>query len=145
MVASGQGFPIKIVWWEPYHLWFQPEAFITPARWSRVRPKGRPERFRFVSGRKDKTAHWFHTGIGRCRRGDAEDARSQNVGKIVLDPSLEPKPKPATPAKGKNKDDKKKQSSEDKKDADEQKEEEKDKKDEKKEELTNGDSGDSGK
>lgn len=69
----------------------------------------------------------------------------KNVGKIVLDPSLEPKPKPATPAKGKNKDDKKKQSSEEKKDADEQKEEEKDKKDEKKEELANGDStGDSG-
>ncbi|XP_054278604.1 synaptic vesicle membrane protein VAT-1 homolog-like [Macrosteles quadrilineatus] len=36
----------------------------------------------------------------------------KNVGKIVLDPSLEPKPKPATPAKGKaksiDKDDKKK-------------------------------------
>lgn len=69
----------------------------------------------------------------------------KNVGKIVLDPSLEPKPKPATPAKGKNKDDKKKQSSEEKKDADEQKDEEKDKKEEKKEELTNGDSGESGK
>lgn len=36
----------------------------------------------------------------------------KNVGKIVLDPSLEPKPKPATPAKGKaksiDKEDKKK-------------------------------------
>lgn len=70
----------------------------------------------------------------------------KNVGKIVLDPSLEPKPKPATPAKGKNKEDKKKQSSEEKKDADEKKEDEKDKKEEKKEETTNGDSaGDSGK
>lgn len=28
----------------------------------------------------------------------------KNIGKIVLDPSLEPKPKPATPAKGKAKD-----------------------------------------
>ncbi|PBC28155.1 Synaptic vesicle membrane protein VAT-1 [Apis cerana cerana] len=28
----------------------------------------------------------------------------KNIGKIVLDPSLEPKPKPATPAKGKTKD-----------------------------------------
>lgn len=27
----------------------------------------------------------------------------KNIGKIVLDPSLEPKPKPATPAKGKTK------------------------------------------
>lgn len=36
----------------------------------------------------------------------------KNVGKIVLDPSMEPKPKPATPAKGKaksiDKEDKKK-------------------------------------
>ncbi|XP_019881754.2 synaptic vesicle membrane protein VAT-1 homolog-like [Aethina tumida] len=61
----------------------------------------------------------------------------KNVGKIILDPSLEPKPKPATPAKGK---DKKKQSSEEKKDTEEKKEEEK--KEEKKEEvpMTNGDS-----
>lgn len=51
----------------------------------------------------------------------------KNVGKMILDPSLEPKPKPATPAKGK---DKKKQSSEEKKDNDEKKE---DKKEEKKE------------
>lgn len=58
----------------------------------------------------------------------------KNVGKIVLDPSLEPKPKPATPAKGKNKEDKKKQSSEEKKEGDEKKEEEK------KEDVTNGDS-----
>lgn len=34
----------------------------------------------------------------------------KNVGKLILDPSLTPKPKPATPAKGKNK----KQASEDK-------------------------------
>ncbi|KAJ8925434.1 hypothetical protein NQ315_009267, partial [Exocentrus adspersus] len=68
----------------------------------------------------------------------------KNVGKIILDPSLEPKPKPATPAKGKSKEDKKKQSSEEKKEPEEKKEEEK--KEEKKEEtLTNGDSaGDSG-
>lgn len=66
----------------------------------------------------------------------------KNVGKLVLDPSLEPKPKPATPAKGKNKEDKKKQSSEEKKDAEEKKEEKEEKKDET---LTNGDSGDSGK
>lgn len=73
----------------------------------------------------------------------------KNVGKIILDPSLEPKPKPATPVKGKNKEDKKKQSSDEKKEPDEKKEEEKteDKRDEKKEDtLANGDSaGDSGK
>lgn len=68
----------------------------------------------------------------------------KNVGKIILDPSLEPKPKPATPAKGKSKEDKKKQSSEEKKEPEEKKEEEK--KEEKKEDnLTNGDSaGESG-
>ena len=74
----------------------------------------------------------------------------KNIGKIILDPSLEPKPKPATPAKGKSKEDKKKQSSEEKKDSEEKKEEEKKeekKEEEKKEEpATNGDSaGDSGK
>lgn len=47
----------------------------------------------------------------------------KNVGKVVLDPALEPKPKPATPAKSKNK----KQASEDKAD----KKEDKDKKAEK--------------
>lgn len=68
----------------------------------------------------------------------------KNVGKIVLDPSLEPKPKPVTPAKGK-KEDKKKQLSEEKKDSEEKKEEEKEKKEEKKEDTTNGESaGDSG-
>lgn len=64
----------------------------------------------------------------------------KNVGKLVLDPALEPKPKPATPAKAKNK----KQASEDKPDKDKKaKDEEKkaadksgDKKDEK---QTNGD------
>lgn len=62
----------------------------------------------------------------------------KNVGKIVIDPSLEPKPKPATPAKGKGKEEKKKQSSEEKKE-DEDKEE-------KKEELTNGETaGETGK
>lgn len=55
----------------------------------------------------------------------------KNVGKIILDPSLEPKPKPATPAKGK---DKKKQSSEEKKDNDEKKEDKKEEKKEKEEE-----------
>lgn len=77
----------------------------------------------------------------------------KNVGKIVMDPSMEPKPKPATPAKGKNKEDKKKQSSteEKEKDKDSKKDEnekkEEDKKEEKKEELTNGssDNADSGK
>lgn len=67
----------------------------------------------------------------------------KNVGKIILDPSLEPKPKPATPAKGKNKEDKKKQSSEEKKEPEEKKEEsaKEEKKDEKKEEpVANGDS-----
>ena len=44
----------------------------------------------------------------------------KNVGKIVLDPEMEPKPKPATPAKGKAKGDK-----EDKKKEEEKKEEEK--------------------
>ena len=69
----------------------------------------------------------------------------KNVGKVILDPSLEPKPKPATPAKGKSKEDKKKQSSEEKKEPEEKKEEEK-KEEKKEEQLTNGDSaGDSGK
>lgn len=40
----------------------------------------------------------------------------KNIGKLVLDPSMEPKPKPATPAKSKAKD--KKQNSEDKADKD---------------------------
>ncbi|GLG97849.1 Enoyl-[acyl-carrier-protein] reductase, mitochondrial [Gryllus bimaculatus] len=52
----------------------------------------------------------------------------KNIGKIVLDPNMEPKPKPATPAKGKakggDKDDKKK----------EEEKKEEDKKEEKKEE-----------
>lgn len=50
----------------------------------------------------------------------------KNIGKLVLDPSLEPKPKPATPAKGKSGKEKKpaKESSEEKKDK-ETKEEEK--------------------
>ncbi|GLV43510.1 hypothetical protein CBL_04052 [Carabus blaptoides fortunei] len=64
----------------------------------------------------------------------------KNVGKITLDPSMEPKPKPATPAKGKNKEDKKKQSSEEKKEPEEKKEEEKKEGAEKKEEATNGSS-----
>lgn len=68
----------------------------------------------------------------------------KNIGKIVLDPSLEPKPKPATPAKGKSKEDKKKQPSEEKKDVDEKKVEngkEEEKKEEKKDEpMTNGES-----
>ncbi|XP_066154721.1 synaptic vesicle membrane protein VAT-1 homolog-like [Euwallacea fornicatus] len=66
----------------------------------------------------------------------------KNVGKMILDPSLEPKPKPATPAKSK---DKKKQSSEEKKDGEEKKEEKKEKADDKKEKeekkeetITNG-------
>ncbi|XP_019767072.2 synaptic vesicle membrane protein VAT-1 homolog-like [Dendroctonus ponderosae] len=64
----------------------------------------------------------------------------KNVGKMILDPSLEPRPKPATPAKGK---DKKKQSSEEKKESDEKKEEKKEKDEEKKEKedkeaITNG-------
>lgn len=72
----------------------------------------------------------------------------KNIGKIILDPSLEPKPKPATPAKGKAKEDKKKQNSEEKKE-DEKKEDgaKKEGGDEKKEE-TNGSTetgGDSGK
>lgn len=69
----------------------------------------------------------------------------KNVGKITLDPSMEPKPKPATPAKGKKEKDNKKQSSEEKKDSEEKKEEEK--KEEKKDEpVTNGssDTADSG-
>lgn len=66
----------------------------------------------------------------------------KNIGKVVLDPSMEPKPKPATPAKGKNKEEKKKQSSEEKKDSEEKKEEKEEKKEEKKEEApaANGDS-----
>ncbi|XP_060521504.1 synaptic vesicle membrane protein VAT-1 homolog-like isoform X2 [Cylas formicarius] len=66
----------------------------------------------------------------------------KNIGKIILDPSMEPKPKPATPAKGK---DKKKQSSEEKKENGEKKEDdkkeekkEKDDKEKKEESVTNG-------
>lgn len=64
----------------------------------------------------------------------------ENVGKIVLDPSLEPKPKPATPAKGKAKEDKKKQNSEEKKEDEKNGKEENGKKEdeEKKEKETNG-------
>lgn len=51
----------------------------------------------------------------------------KNVGKVVLDPALEPKPKPVTPAKTKNK----KQASEDTGDK-------KDEKDKKAEKQTNG-------
>jgi len=73
----------------------------------------------------------------------------KNIGKIVLDPAMEPKPKPATPAKGK---DKKKQSSEEKKDdekkenGDEKKNGEEEKKDDKKNEevVTNGETAESG-
>lgn len=56
----------------------------------------------------------------------------KNVGKMVLDPAMEPKPKPATPAKAKNK----KQASEDKPDKKAKDEKAADKKDEK---QTNGD------
>lgn len=63
----------------------------------------------------------------------------KNVGKLTLDPSMEPKPKPATPAKGKKKEDNKKQNSEEKKEAEEKKEEEKKEANDKKEEpTTNG-------
>lgn len=66
----------------------------------------------------------------------------KNVGKVILDPSMEPKPKPATPAKGKSKEDKKKQSSEEKKEPEEKKEEpaKEEKKEEKEEPVTNVDS-----
>ncbi|XP_056629777.1 synaptic vesicle membrane protein VAT-1 homolog-like [Diorhabda sublineata] len=67
----------------------------------------------------------------------------KNVGKVILDPSMEPKPKPATPAKGKSKEDKKKQSSEEKKEPEEKKEEpakEEKKEDKKEEPVTNVDS-----
>lgn len=63
----------------------------------------------------------------------------KNIGKIVIDPSLEPKPKPATPAKGKSKD-KKNAMQEDKKAASVESNEESEKK--KEPELTNGTSGD---
>lgn len=53
----------------------------------------------------------------------------KNIGKLVLDPSLEPKPKPATPAKGKAGKDKKQHSAEEK-----EKEKDKKEKEEKKEE-----------
>lgn len=51
----------------------------------------------------------------------------KNIGKLVLDPSLEPKPKPATPAKGKAGKEKKpaKESSEEKKDKEAKDEEKK--------------------
>lgn len=68
----------------------------------------------------------------------------KNIGKIVLDPSLEPKPKPATPAKGKAKD--KKAVNQEEKKASSVESEEGEKK--KEPELTNGtseDKSDSGK
>lgn len=68
----------------------------------------------------------------------------KNIGKIVLDPSLEPKPKPATPAKGKAKD--KKTANQEEKKASSVESEEGEKK--KEPELTNGtseDKSDSGK
>lgn len=68
----------------------------------------------------------------------------KNIGKIVLDPSLEPKPKPATPAKGKAKD--KKAANQEEKKASSVESEEGEKK--KEPELTNGtseDKSDSGK
>lgn len=62
----------------------------------------------------------------------------KNIGKLVLDPSLEPKPKPATPAKSKSK----KQASEDKTDKDKKaKDEEKKAADKEAEKQTNGDGG----
>jgi len=63
----------------------------------------------------------------------------KNIGKIVLDPSLEPRPKPATPAKGKSKD-KKSAIQEDKKAASVESNEDSEKK--KEPELTNGTSED---
>jgi hypothetical protein len=68
----------------------------------------------------------------------------KNIGKIVLDPNLEPKPKPATPAKGKAKD--KKTANQEEKKASSMESEEGEKK--KEPELTNGtseDKSDSGK
>ncbi|KZC10793.1 Synaptic vesicle membrane protein VAT-1 homolog-like, partial [Dufourea novaeangliae] len=62
----------------------------------------------------------------------------KNIGKIVLDPSLEPKPKPATPAKGKAKD--KKAASQEEKKASSVESEDGEKK--KEPELTNGTSED---
>ncbi|XP_026495524.1 synaptic vesicle membrane protein VAT-1 homolog-like isoform X1 [Vanessa tameamea] len=65
----------------------------------------------------------------------------KNIGKLVLDPSLEPKPKPATPAKGKAGKEKKpaKESSEDKKDKEPKEEEKKTENGDKNgEEVTNG-------
>ncbi|CAB3228940.1 unnamed protein product [Arctia plantaginis] len=60
----------------------------------------------------------------------------KNIGKLVLDPSLEPKPKPATPAKGKAGKEKKpsKESSEEKKDKEAKEEEKKPAENESKEE-----------
>lgn len=65
----------------------------------------------------------------------------KNIGKLVLDPSLEPKPKPATPAKGKAGKEKKpaKESSEEKKDKEPKEEEKKvENGDKNGEEVTNG-------
>ncbi|CAH0724350.1 unnamed protein product, partial [Brenthis ino] len=65
----------------------------------------------------------------------------KNIGKLVLDPSLEPKPKPATPAKGKSGKEKKpaKESSEEKKDKEPKEEEKKTENGDKNgEEVTNG-------
>lgn len=67
----------------------------------------------------------------------------KNIGKLVLDPSLEPKPKPATPAKGKAGKEKKptKESSEEKKDKETKEEEKKENGDKNGEDnLTNGNS-----
>ncbi|GBP62545.1 Synaptic vesicle membrane protein VAT-1 homolog-like [Eumeta japonica] len=62
----------------------------------------------------------------------------KNIGKLVLDPSLEPKPKPATPAKGKAGKEKDKKHAEEKKEK--EKDDEKKENGEKEELLTNGNS-----
>ncbi|KAK0175604.1 hypothetical protein PV327_009344 [Microctonus hyperodae] len=63
----------------------------------------------------------------------------KNIGKIILDPSLEPKPKPATPAKGKSKDKKAANNHDEKKPTGGESEENEKKKEP---ELTNGTSED---
>lgn len=56
----------------------------------------------------------------------------KNIGKIVLDPAMEPKPKPVTPAKGKAGKDKKQNSEEKEESKDEKEKDDKEKSDKEK-------------
>lgn len=61
----------------------------------------------------------------------------KNIGKIVLDPAMEPKPKPVTPAKGKAGKDKKQNSEEKEELKDEKEKDDKEKSDKEKSDKEN--------